>query len=222
MIRVFTQGTLGDSYIIACKIKNINDRVIVYHRTRHRYWWSSISDILRLPKNTVDVRFIDDERKDLIELTSDLHEQNPDFFPNFEYSNKRISIIHSLKPYTVLQPHSGKLKGGNAKYLPHDLLQRIILERRLEGDNCIVLGIHPKYSNLDKCTNLIGQTTILETIPIIRGASKFIGCEGVLSFIALSNKIRSDIYFSSYGAIVRRIIDTPWENYVDEFIRIRI
>ena len=211
MRRYMTQGTLGDSFIIACKINNIRDRVILHHKTLHRAWWAIIKDILTLPKNVSDVRFVNEVRKDLVELTSDTHEQNPDFFPNFEVKGN----IDIKKPYIVLQPHAGKIKGGNAKYLSYETLNTIIMNAELMDQRCVVLGIHPRYRGLENCINLIGKTTILDTIPIIQNADRFIGPEGFMSMLALSSKVYSDIFYSDYGAVKRRIIGVPWEKYIN-------
>ena len=205
-----TQGTLGDSYIIACKANNIRDRVILYHRTIHRAWWAIINDILKLPKNVADVRFVHDVRKDLTELTSDTHEQNPDFFPNFDVEDRFVI----KRPYIVLQPHSGKLKGGNAKYMSYEFLNTVIANAELMDMRCVVLGIHPKYKGLENCVNLIGKTTVLDTMAIIKKADRFVGPEGFMAMVALSNRVQSDICYSDYGAVERRIIGVPWEKQI--------
>lgn len=211
MKRFQTQGTLGDAYICACKVNNIPERVILYHRTIHRAWWAIIQDILQLPKNVVDVRFVDEVRKDLVELTSDTHEQQPDFFPNFEIEDRFVI----KKPYIVLQPHAGKLKGGNAKYFPYELCNNVIMNAELMNQRCVILGLHPKYKGLENCINLIGKTTVLDTMAIIKRADRFIGPEGFMAMVALSNRVYSDIAYADYKAVERRIVDTPWAKYLN-------
>lgn len=206
MTQVYTSGTLGDTYIACLKIKCILDMVEVFHFTKHSYWRSLISEIYRLPHNIGKVTFADYPRVDLEEITSNTHEQNMDFFPKWDVKGQYTI----MKPYIVLQPHSGKPSGGNHKSFPKFFIQSILAASAYQ---CVLLGTDRRYEHITNCINLIGKTTITDTIQIIRNAEKFIGPEGLLSFIALSHKVKSTIYYSSHEAVEKRIFNTPWEKY---------
>ena len=109
-----------------------------------------------------------------------------------------------------MQPHSGKLDGGNTKELLPQYVQRIIDENEAK---CVLLGTNDLYANIKNCTNMINATTILEAIDIVRRSDYFIGPEGLLSFVALSHKINSTVFYSSFEAVNLRILNTPWEEY---------
>lgn len=206
MKELCTRGTLGDSYIISCKIKTILEMVHIHHCTKHRYWEQLISEIFSLPNNVSKVSFYDYPRVDLEEITSDTHEQNMDFFPKWDVKGQYTII----KPYVVVQPHSGKPSGGNTKSFPKFFLQSIFSTSPFK---VVLLGTDKKYETISNCVNLIGKTTITDSIQIIRNAEKFIGPEGLLSFVALSHKIKSTVYFSSKEAVEKRIMNTPWDKY---------
>ena len=203
---ILVRGSLGDSYIAVSKIKNILDVVHVHHNTLHRYWIDLISEIYSLPQNVGEITFTDYPRVDLEEITSDPHEQNMEFFPKWDVKGKYTII----KPYIVVQPHSGKPYGGNNKSMPKFFLQSVFSTSPFK---CVLLGTDRRYETLTNCTNLIGKTTITDSIQIIRNAEKFIGPEGLLSFIALSHKVKSTVYYSSKEAVDKRILNTPWDKY---------
>lgn len=207
MKEVSARGTLGDAYVISCKIKAIKDIVHVFHHTKHSFWRGIISEIYSLLDNA-KITFVDSPRLDIEEITSDVHEQEMNFFPRWDVKG-HFTVI---KPYIVVQPHSGKPMGGNSKQLPKFFLQSILSTSAYQ---CALLGTDKKYETITNCVNLIGKTTITDSIQIIRNAEKFIGPEGLLSFIAASYKIKSTIYYSSHEAVEKRILGSPWEKYCE-------
>jgi len=211
------EGSLGDSYIIACKLNMLHGNIKVFHHTKHYYWQPKISEIYSLNSHIL-VEFTDEPRLDLCEITSDTHEQKMNFFPDWKIK----SNINIEKPYWILQPHSGKVNGGNAKFLPFEWLNHQITMNKVK---CVILGTSPIYEDLGKdltkCTNLIGKTSIKQAMSIIRNASLFFGPEGLLSFVALSYKIPSIIFYSDFTALERRVVGTPWENHVIQYIPIQ-
>jgi len=207
MKEVSVRGTLGDTYVAACKIKNIKDVVHVFHHTQHTYWRGLISEIYSLLDNA-NITFVDSPRLDLEEITSNVHEQGMNFFPRWEVRG-HFSVI---KPYIVIQPHSGKPVGGNEKQLPKFFLQSML---STSAYPCVLLGTNKKYECVTNCINLIGKTTIIDSIQIIRNAEKFIGPEGLLSFVASSHKVKSTVYYSSHEAVEKRILNSPWDKYCE-------
>lgn len=216
----FCQGTLGDTYIFCCKLIALGfDPIKLFHRTAHKYWYQEIHEIYKLLPN-IDVHFTEKDYPDLIEITSNTHEQEMNFFPNFDWSNVGITDITSMNNnYLVIQPESGKPKGFNHKELKPKIVQEKIYQSELP---VVVLGTSSRYKYLKCAYNLIGETSITEAMYIVSKASKFIGPEGLLSFVALSHKVNSEIYFKSYDAVFNRIVDTPWDGYCEELIFINI
>jgi ADP-heptose:LPS heptosyltransferase len=208
MKEFFTSGSLGDSFIECLKLRTIKDDIKLSHFTQHLYWKHLIEEIFSFSNNVKEISFIQYEKKDVEEITSDPHEQLTDFFPSLNVKGK----FKIIKPYTVLQPHSGKPLGGNTKHLPYYFIIDAI---RRSPFKCVLLGTDDRYKEIDNCVNLIGQTTITDLIDIVGNSERFIGPEGLISFIALSHKIKSDIFYSTYEAVEKRIVGTPWSSFAN-------
>ncbi|RLE37395.1 hypothetical protein DRJ17_06695 [Candidatus Woesearchaeota archaeon] len=214
---VFTWGTLGDSYIQMLKIRCIKDNVRVFHYCgNHDYWRSDIEKILRLAPNVKDVVF--ERRYDLPEITTDTHEQEMEFFPNlhtelWEAVDESLRWLLSAK-YTVFQCHSGKPKGGNTKNINPDYIRSYIKNNK--DKNIVLLGTNRElYGDITSTLNLVGRTDIITAMALVGGADEFIGAEGLLSFVALSHRVKSDVFYISQDAVERRIVGTPWEQYAN-------
>lgn len=210
--KVFTSGTLGDTYIAILKMrwKYGNSPLRVYHKTTYTEWIPKIEEIYSLmPQYRVE--FVTEKPEGIEEISpTDRHLQR-EYFPEWDLE----TVFKFEKPYMIFQPHSGKEAGGNTKKISFRAAQDIIDMWALEKElTVITLGTDSdSYSELINCINLIEKTDIKDTIEIIKNSDGFIGPEGLLSFIALSQKIRSYIYYSSYTAVEYRIVDTPWEDY---------
>lgn len=208
MKEVSVRGTLGDTYIALLKIKTmINQPVKVYHHTKHIYWYRLIEEIYNLYVN-VNVVFVNEPRLDLEEITSDCHEGEMEFFPLFDiWDNFRFE-----KPFNIIQPHSGKSVGFNTKKIPKYIIKNMISKSPIK---CVLLGTDTEYVDINNCINLVGKTSIKDVVSLIYNCNEFIGIEGLLSFIALSQKKSSIIYYTEPEAVEKRIIDTPWEKYAN-------
>ena len=200
----FTAGTLGDTYIAVCKLCKIDGPVKVYHKTIHTYWHKEITDIFSLRPNT-EVEFTDVERKDLPEITSDVHDQPMEFFPSWSVKSKLVV----LPPYVVFQPHAGKPFGFNEKHIPIATLQVLVDQLQCRG---VIIGTDKSYSEVHgkKCINLIGKTNLYDCMNLIKKAERFIGPEGLMAFVALSYKKDSRIFFKEQEAVNKRILNSPW------------
>lgn len=202
-----TSGTLGDCYILIGQLLLIKEKVKLYHCTKHKYWEDEIRSILKLAGEHIEIEFVDEPVEGLQELKRNRFSNI--YFPVFDIP----AYFDSDFKYEVLQPHSGKLDGHNRKALKHNEIQEYI-DKHAKYE-VVVLGTDKKYEDINNCINLVGKTNVIEVIPIIRDAEYFTGPEGYLSFIALSAKVRSTIYYTSGEAVRKRIIGTPWDKYCD-------
>jgi ADP-heptose:LPS heptosyltransferase len=213
MNEFFTQGTLGDAYIICLKLNRLKEKSTVYHKTKHTYWHDEISVIYNLLPDII-INFVENERNDLEELSSSCHEQPMTFFPSF-----KIDDYYNIKePYVVIQAHAGKYDGGNTKNITHRSIYKMIKE--LDPIKVVLVGTKFFYKDITDCMNLVGETSIMEVMSLIKYSSGFTGPEGLLSFFALSHRKDSIILYRSEDAIYRRIIGTPWHKHVIKFIEI--
>ena len=206
---VSCRGTLGDTFICMVKMYGKRQRYVVNHHTIHRYLLPQIEEIYYLIGN-IELRFVRKPRIDLEEITSDVHEQDPEFFPMFDIYRKYFF----KKPYHVIQPHSGKPVGFNNKVLPVHWVEDVVLTLQARGERCVLVGTDAKYAHISGCINLIGRTTIRDVMSIITYADQFTGVEGLFAFFALSQKKPSFVFYAEEAAVKRRIIDSPWEDYV--------
>ena len=212
---VYTSGTLGDAFIISCKLYN-NKFVRIFHNTAHRYWFSEISSIYRIFSPNVEIHFTDENRRDLLEINSSCHLQtkNMEFFPEFKTSG----ILFIKRPYIVIQAHAGKLDGGNTKRLSYDTIYKLI-DHFLPEIGIVLIGTDNFYGEVKKCLNLVKQTTIEMAFNVIATCDGFVGPEGLMAFFALSQKKDSIIFYRDIEAIKKRILGTPWEFHVIDMIR---
>jgi len=207
-------GTLGDTYIIVCKLLQFgNESIEVFHRTNHKYWYSKIKEVYSLLPN-VSVTEVDALYSDYKDISISCHEDNMEFFPDWHIEHR----FNITKPYIVIQPHSGKTDEGsniknNMKRFNPLTVQKLI---NYAEKKVVVLGTDLDYKFLTNCENLIGMTSIADLIPIIKHSCRFIGPEGLMSFIALSQRISSVVYYTHKNAVDLRIIGTPWEKYCEE------
>jgi hypothetical protein len=206
------RGTLGDCYIFCCKLKMMPPTPItVWHNTAHKYWIQELHDIYGLMPN-VKPLFVDYIKNYMPELSSDVHDMDMAWFPNWNWP-ERHGYTDIVGDYMVIQPEAGKPKGYNHKELKHKMIYREVDQA---GMPVVILGTSSKYSHIRCDHNLIGDTTVMDAMRLVSNAKKFIGPEGLLAFVALSHKVPSEIYFKSHQAVTVRIIDSPWEKYCHE------
>lgn len=216
MLEFSASGTLGDTYIQVLQIMTFGDIPIkVYHYTKCTYWYDQIQEIYSLLPN-VEVEFVDKKRDDLVELESTDKTIPRVYFPDFKMADWGYMIDGCVVDYIVIQCHSGKDVGGNVKKFSKEHLNDFIsiINKYSCNKGVVLIGTNPEYLSFeDGCLNLVGKTNILELVPIIKNATNFIGPEGFGSFVALSHKVPSTIFYTSREAVEKRIIGTPWEEY---------
>ena len=208
ILNIFHEGTLGDSYIVVLKLMKIGkdyDLINVFHKTEHRYWYGEIASIYSL-FNKIRLTFVEVKPyPSILEVSSPDRHIDTTWFPNLNL--KPETKVDT--PYTVLLPHSGKPNGGNTKtFHPKDV--QTIAD---SYDNVVLLGTNEAYSGIKVSHNLVGKTTILDAIALTSKATAFLGPEGLLSFVAISHKVPSGIFYSSIEAVTHRIVGTPWAQY---------
>jgi hypothetical protein len=208
-MEVYIEGTLGDAYMANCILYEHRDKPItVYHYTECTYWLEEIKDIYSLSPNIevsfVDEPFSDKDKRKIVPLPK--INSGMTYFPEWREIDNNIEINED---YTVVLSHSGKpIKiGRNAKYFDETAILHFIKQK---PEKIVLLGSEERYSEIGSCINLVNKTNILQAIDIVRKAKKFVGPEGLLSFVALSHNVHSDIFFSSYQAVYHRIVETPW------------
>jgi len=99
------------------------------------------------------------------------------------------------KNYSVLAPRSGKPQ-EKRKSMPLKEIQRAIEEI---GHPVVMLGTNtPKVKGV---IDLTGKTTIPEAMSIITGAKAFAGFQGMLTYMALSQRVTSYVYVNGTGEL---------------------
>lgn len=231
-----TTGTLGDSYICACKLAGFRRRhpqaqIFVNHtiegdgseRLEH-LWGRSIRQILECCPGVEKTR-VSAELGAASKISSypeDPHDPSGvemDYFPGFPaLEGQAEHALHLPEPYGVICCHSGKPEGEgrNTKLLSADLIRREACRLIEDGAarQVVLLGTDDRYRGIrtsDLIINMVGKTSLVEAMGIARAASDFSGPEGLLAFCALSGLTISRIFYTSREAVEKRIVGTPWE-----------
>ncbi len=195
------------------------EKIICKHYTLFIDWHKSISQIYSLMSN-INVEFVN--QRDMIHprihSTFDCHERlgktlsDPgdwNIFPKFEFPMSRLLLPNK---YMVLSPYSGK--PSENRRMSDRAINRII---RSSNHPVIVIGnrhqqIDAKYAHV---INLVGKTSLLEAMSIVSGANIFVGFQGVMSFVAMSNCVNSTIYTRQVSDVRSIKVRTPrqWLRY---------
>lgn len=215
MMKTFKcRGTLGDSYIVNCLIQELAMREPVlikqclsYLKPHEEGWEGPVEEIYSLVPN-IKVKFI--ERK---EFDAD---PIPRLWPNIELAiaeNKqhKISPITAyptfdfpqtaqldVTDYIAMSPRGGKADEKHRQVEEEDV-DRIIRSNR--DKTFVMVGHNPEFLDYGRSNviNLIGKTPILEAMGIVSKARKFIGIQGLMAYVALSQRIPSVVYTKSTG-----------------------
>ncbi len=215
-----TTGTLGDSYIYCCKFSTVKENIKLLHSTSHPEWHSIIREIFLLIPNISEIKFCwskdricDKKYPFLMHFTKrcpgDPEDIEMNFFPNFQFN----SNYHFDFPYIVLQPKSGREE--QKKEIPIKVIENIIKTSKYK---VILIGTSKKFEGLKNCINLINKTTLFDTFSIIQNSKYFIGFFGLMSMVALSNKINCNFIYQREDELENRVYGTPWERYCKNII----
>lgn len=219
-----TSGTLGDTFIIICKLYAIakREKILCRHHTRHESIRPIIREIYSLMPN-IKVKFSEPDKSTLkiqgwfdpksCKLELEKYGLKPEYYPKFEL--KDVVRFNLPKYYNVLQLESGI---GNKRRLDSLTVQGILSDSEFPiviiGKDSIAISI-----GRHEVVDLRGDTSIKEVISIIKNSKHFYGPQGLLSFIAVSQKTFSTIYLTS-GSDVRAIY--PRIEIVDQWRRYSI
>lgn len=195
----YTSGTVGDSYVILCKLYPIakKERILCRHYTSYAPARPIVKEIYSLlPNIQVELRmgrdsvvyvrgtFLHDTDKEEAEEYGLV----PEYYPVFNLADiKRFKLPAE---YEVLQIEAGTDPIKRKSRLPEKTLANIIRNATLP---LVVVGDKSFGMNGKNLTDLGGKTTVREVITIIRNSRHFYGRIGFLSFVAVSQKVPSSI-----------------------------
>lgn len=204
----YTSGTLGDAYVILCKLYRIaqRERILCKHYTSGGDLRPAIKEIYSLVPN-ISVEFRDsplplmgivgqffhhDPKEERLRRTIEEGEYRlePEYSPEFDLES--IEHFSLPKKYETMQLVSG-VNPDKMRRLDNDMLKEI------SGSSELPLVIVGKdsmgYKQKRSMTiDLRGKTSIKETINIIKSSAHFYGCLGFLSLVALSQRVLSTLY----------------------------
>lgn len=198
----YASGTIGDAYVILCKLYAIakKEKILCSHYTAYEKLEPVIRDIYSLLPN-INVQFRK-PKSPTVEIWGSFCpprqrvEQNeynlvPEYYPEFESGN--IGRFKLPEIYEVLQIEAGS---HGARCLHMDAIRNILNCSRspivLIGENTASLS----SANLN-AMDLQGKTSVKEVVGIIKDSKHFYGPLGFLSFVAVSHKVMSNVYIKS-------------------------
>ncbi|MHA1439802.1 MAG: hypothetical protein ACTSPD_19825 [Promethearchaeota archaeon] len=220
-MRIFnSSGTLGDSYVVCCKLLGINEEIKIYHSTLHSNWNETIRKILEINPNIVDIEILNIESDickpeyPYIHAHPKKYPDEPDdvvmnYFPNFEFkSNYNFDFS-----YIVLQPKSGR--EDQKREIPLKTIEKIINNSKYK---VVLIGTSKKYEKIKNCINLINKTSLFDAFHLIKNSKYYIGFFGIMAMVALSHKINCNFIYISEEEIKKRVYGTPWERFCKNII----
>lgn len=214
-------GTLGDTYINLCILYNlaVKEEVLCKHHTLILEWHSLIEQIYSLLPN-IRVEFIEKRKMSYPRIYSTFSHQEkygdqftkPEewcVFPEFVFPKTDIELPDK---YVVLSPQSGK--PNEIRRIKEKSISKIL---NTYVDPVVVVGTEVKHKNIlgKNVVNIVGKTSLLEAMCIVSKARHFCGFQGLLSFVAISHRVYSDVYAESNNdirAIFVRMSE-QWKQY---------
>ncbi|MBA7707683.1 hypothetical protein ES703_116559 [subsurface metagenome] len=195
----YTAGTVGDSYIILCKLYPIakKERILCRHYTSYAPARLVVKEIFSLlPNIQVELRTNRDwvvYVRGLFTHDTDKEEAKeyglvPEYYPLFDSGD--IKQFGLPAEYEVLQIEAGTDPAKRMSRLPEKTVSNIIMNVAYP---LIVVGDKSFGMKGKNLIDLGGKTTVREVIAIIGNGRHFYGRLGFLSFVALSQKVPSSI-----------------------------
>lgn len=189
----YTGGTIGDAYVILCKLYSVAKReeILCRHYTEYKETERTIQEIYSLLPN-IKVEFLKNKPSEIQicgafrhldkNIEWDKYELKPEYYPEFELGSvKRFDLPEN---YITIQLTSGLRE--DRKLLPKEINK--IMKRS-------------KYPVITVGKNG-NKTSIKEVISIIKESLHFYGPQGFLSFVAVSQKVLSTIYIKSEAEVI--------------------
>ena len=230
----FTSGTLGDTYVILCKLyrEAQKERILVNHYTSLDELMPAIKEIYSLCSNIIVV-FRDyptpsidivgqyfhhepeEERKRQI-IEDGKYNLKPEHNPEFDLESiERFSLPQR---YETLQLENG-VKSDKMRRLDQNMIK--IISRRSKLPLVIVGTDDAEYYQMRHLMiDLRNKTSIKEMMNIIKNSTRFYGCLGLLSLVALSQRVPSMLFlprgYRDKRAFRSRIVPVAqWMRYVE-------
>ena len=114
--------------------------------------------------------------------------------------------------YVVLSPKSGKPNENRSLSE-----QTIDMASRASRKLVVIIGESKEYKYIrgKNIINLIGKTCLLEAMSIVSRANHFSGFQGLMSFVAMSHRVKSTVHVRSESDIHAVFARMPkqWEQY---------
>jgi len=206
----YASGSLGDTYVILCKLYSIakKEKILCKHHTLWSNLRPAIKEIYSLMPN-IEVEFRDDEKplgitgqfihhklvgKRMTYLPDDDgYGLNLECHPNFELGDEdRFDLPDS---YITIQLESGA-NSTKKRRINGEEVKRIIAKSDFPA---VLIGKDNVDSNQENgAIDLRRKTSIKEMVKVIRNSSHFYGCLGLLSLVALSQRVSSTLYKPLY------------------------
>lgn len=230
----YTSGTLGDSYVILCKLyrEAQEERILVNHYTSLDELRPVIEEIYSLCPNII-VEFRDyptpsldivgqyfhhepkEERKRQV-LEDGEYNLKPEHNPEFNLES--IERFALPEQYEMIQLENG-VKSDKMRRLDKNMIKTISRRSKLP---LVIVGTDDAeyYQMRHLVIDLRNKTSIKEVINIIKNSTRFYGCLGLLSLAALSQKVPSMLFlprgYRDKRAFRSRILPVAqWMRYVE-------
>ena len=185
---IYAGGTLGDAYVILLKLLYYDYREIT-HVDKNVHLFPKIKEIYSLKDDLIvnfEKRANHKKPRDHLQGRVDtVGEIVP--FPKFDFPS--IKKFDLPSEFNAVQFKSGTKKDW--RFLNNTDFNKIDLDKPL-----VVLGVDDLKLNTSNMTmvDLRGKTTLLESFAIINKCNTFYGLNGVLSFVSLSLRKKTEIF----------------------------
>lgn len=215
----YTGGTVGDAYIILCKLYSVAMRepILCRHYTKHENVRPVIKEIYELVPN-IKVEFLDDPLPG-VRMSGAFQDCvaekakwgiEPEYYPEFELES--IACFNLPETYVVLQTIAGIRRDREVSI---EFVEEILANVKLP---VVLVGEVDKRINLRN--DVRGRTSIKQDINIIKSGKLFYGMQGFLSYVAVSQKVHSTVFvdsksqFEINGLRARIEAVEPWRKYL--------
>jgi len=206
-------GTLGDTFMNILRVYNTGVSKIV-HFTKHG---DQINNIRNLYSLLGDIEVIEGKGDRKLSFEGYLSDtDNYTAFPKFDLPD--ISNLKLPDTYNVIQVQAGvSLKKHPWRFLDENDLKTIPSNLPI-----VIVGTDDRKLELTRFTEVIdlrNNTTLFESFSVIRGADGFYAPQGLLGFVALSQKVNSTLWLKhnmEINGMSNRIGKIKeWNNYIN-------
>lgn len=205
-------GTLGDTFMNIVRLYDKNPTEI-NHFTKHAEQYGVIKTMYNL---LGDVKVNEANNSKNYSFQGFL-EPGQDYTPFPEFELPSIKRFDLPEEYIVVQLQAGvSLTKHPWRFLSKSDLEKVRKDKSiiLIGTDNRTVDLYSEFSIID----LRGKTTLLESFAVIRDASEFYAPQGVLGFVALSQKVPTTLWLKHKielrGMAVRVGMIKEWEEYI--------